>query len=519
MQIADDRSTGTPDVEGPTEPPPNPIRTNYDVVVVGDGPQAYEAARVAAEAGRSVALVRPCGAPGGDAPGGAAVYRALDRLAGEEPRGDGWPGEPIDLPALMGQEPQPVQAEAEVLRLVGVALVQGESRFVSPRSVLVGDRELVFRSAVVVPPLLASVAELDSCPKGECLTETSLSGLSQVPYRLALVGNGYAACRWAHLFCRLGCEVHLISKVGRLVPGEDPELEFLVREQLARQAIRLHLACREVSLERMGRRKAITLVESESKEKLLVDEVLACGRQRFALDAMGLAAAGVECPAGVIVVDRWLRTGNHRIFAVCGDPEATGQAGMAAARVAGRNASSRFSSPVAYRTFDWRWAPRRLRLDREMLIAGATPDDLDCHPEPWNMDHESVVVADTPTDSDRIPKDVLRVVVETLTGRPLAVMAVSACAETWAGPLLMLMQERRSVRALARLPLAGSPHAACLQRIGRRWETRLRQRFGDGIRGAARVWAHRAGRWVQKLIRSERTLDCVRNTGETSREA
>ena len=461
----------------------------FDVLVVGDGSTAQEAALVAAQAGRSVALIRPTRDAWDPEGNPTLIYEALDRLACDEPVGDGWPGQPINVSDLLNARRHPPSGALESLTGAGVTLLQGAARFLSPRSISIDDRHVAFQAAVLAPGLERAISDLPAHQASAYLTESRLVELARVPYRLAVVGTGYHACRWADLFRRLGSEVHLVALAERMLPEEDPELESIVQEQFARRAIRLHLGCRAIALESMGRGKALTLSGGAGKEKLLVDEVLACAPPRLATGELDLAAAGIQGMPPAMVADRWLRTSNPHVFAICSHPNADPHAALAAARVAATNASARVAWRGAYHTFDWRLTPRCLRLEQEMLIAGTADDEVARRAGPLSTYHETVASGAT--------RDVLRVTVETLSGRPVAVMAVAVKAEMWVGPLLMLMQERRSIAGLARLPLAGSAHAECLQRMGRRWAAEVRQRFGAGLCGAAAMWRARTRMWLR----------------------
>src|SRR5690606_31310175 len=115
-------------------------------------------------------------------------------------------------------------------------------------------------------------------------------------------------------------------------------------------------------------------VEAGRVEEIGVDELLVAAGRRPSTDELNLAAVGVELDArGRIIVDRYLRTTNSKIYAagdVCSAIQLTHNAD-AHARIVVQNA---LFAPTA--TTDGLVIPRCTYTDPEVAQIGPTVDEL-----------------------------------------------------------------------------------------------------------------------------------------------
>ena len=121
--------------------------------------------------------------------------------------------------------------DPERFRAMGVDVIEGSARFVSPHEVEVGDRRIRARRFVVATgslPVMPSVPGLADLP---CLTEDSVFELAKRPDRLIVLGDTGAAVELAQAMRALGSEVALIAR-GGLLPEEDTEAVGVLRRAL-----------------------------------------------------------------------------------------------------------------------------------------------------------------------------------------------------------------------------------------------------------------------------------------------
>ncbi|MFK4086820.1 mycothione reductase [Kribbella sp. NPDC020789] len=178
-------------------------------------------------------------------------------------------------------------------------------------SVVTADRfVLAAGSRPVVPPIVG-------------LTETgfqtsdTIMRLDELPRRLAILGSGFVAAEFAHVFASFGVEVTLIARSKVLLRSEDAEIAEQFTE-VARGKYDVRLQRETIRVERLadGTIKLVML-HPDGKDELVVDELLvAVGRTPNA-DLLNPEATGVEVDhEGRVVVDEYQQTTVDGIYAL-----------------------------------------------------------------------------------------------------------------------------------------------------------------------------------------------------------
>jgi dihydrolipoamide dehydrogenase len=328
----------------------------YDVVVIGAGTAGLAAAKAAHAEGARVAVVDrgPLGtfcARLGCMPSKAllqsATTLARTRNAGElgveldaRPR--------LSWPAVRARKDAIVRDfVAEVVRdtktSTSFTLLRGAAKFVDGTSLTVDGRRVVARRWIVatgsipVRPEIAGLADVAALT----LVSDDVLELDAVPESVAVVGCGAVGVELGQLLARAGARVHLLLGHDDRVAGlpRGPLQESLVAA-LSRE-LTVHRAVKIERLRRDGADEAAVTVVLANGETLRVERLLLAAGRRPDVDALDLAAAGVQVHEGVPVHDEHLRTTNPAVF-VAGD--AAGAPGILHAatiegRTAGRNAT------------------------------------------------------------------------------------------------------------------------------------------------------------------------------------
>jgi len=255
----------------------------------------------------------------------------------------------------------------ETLAAHGVETAFGGARFVGPRRVRVGEREVESRTVVVATGAAPRPPAIPGLEGVGFLDHTSLWELRELPRRLVVVGGGPVGVEMAQALARLGARVTLVQRRARLLPRDDAELAELLRVYLEEE---LEVVCgAEVTgAARRAHEKVLTVRAGDGERELACDEILVAAGRRPELGELGLEAAGVRASGRGVVVDTSLRTSAAGVFA-CGDctggPQFTHVA-EGQARVAARNAlfrgRARFAKTLAWTTF----------TDPELAQAGLT---------------------------------------------------------------------------------------------------------------------------------------------------
>ena len=149
-------------------------------------------------------------------------------------------------------------------------------------------------------------------------TSDTVMHLTELPRRLAIIGGGYVAAEFAHIFSSLGTEVTVLQRGARLLQRLDEDISALFTESAAHQwDLRLNAHVGKVA--RDGDVIRVVLAEGEELE---VDELLVATGRVPNSDRLGLENTGVQVEDGKIVVDEQQRTGVAHIWAlgdVCND--------------------------------------------------------------------------------------------------------------------------------------------------------------------------------------------------------
>lgn len=305
-------------------------KNEYHLVVIGAGTAGLVTAAGAAGLGARVALVERH-LMGGDCLNvgcvpsksllSAARMAATVRQAGEY--GVAVPeGAVVDFGRVM-QRLRRVRAgisandSAERFRGLGVDVFLGSAQFgADGRTVVVGDRSLKFRKAVVCTGARAAVPDIPGLAESGYLTNETIFSLTELPRRLAIIGGGPIGVEMAQAFARFGSEVVLFQRRDRILPHDDAEAAGVVEAQLRREGVSFHYGCVIREVRRSAAGTHITAVQHEKVRDWTCDAVLVAAGRAPNVAGLNLEGVGVayDLKGGVRVDDR-LRTSNPRIFA------------------------------------------------------------------------------------------------------------------------------------------------------------------------------------------------------------
>jgi mycothione reductase len=224
--------------------------------------------------------------------------------------------DPISLGGLGWRESQP-----------NLAMMRGTARFTGVRELEVsypdGSTESLSADRIVLAagsrPLVPDFPGLDSPElEGRVHTSDTIMRLEKLPSTMVILGGGFVAVEFAHIFSALGVAVTLINRSAYLLRHADADLGRSLTDELSqRVVVRLNQSVVEVDGQGRGgigvyTRDLNDIEYSYDAEVLLV----ATGRVPNS-DRLNLAAAGVEVDRdGYVVVDAHQRTTAEGIFAL-----------------------------------------------------------------------------------------------------------------------------------------------------------------------------------------------------------
>jgi glutathione reductase (NADPH) len=289
------------------------VRFQVDLFVIGGGSGGVRAARVAAEHGARVAIAEADRWGGtcvirGCVPKKLLVYASEISRTLEDARGQGWtiPDASHDWSALIAAKDKEIArlstAYADRLRKAGAEVIAGRATLVDPHTVEVGGRTFSAKH------ILVATGGRARRPSSEWITSDEAFHLPALPRRIAVMGGGYIAVEFAHIFAGLGARVALIHRDQQVLRGFDPDVRKAVTDNLAAHGIDF-ICCTE--LVRRGNH-----VIAGGRELEVDLAMAAIGRDPITA-GLGLVEAGVKLDArGAIIVDEWSRTSVPHIHAV-----------------------------------------------------------------------------------------------------------------------------------------------------------------------------------------------------------
>ena len=200
---------------------------------------------------------------------------------------------------------------------LGVDVIQGAARIVSPWKIEVEGRELTTRNIVIATGARPFVPSLPGLEDIDYLTSDTVWQIRELPKRLLVLGGGPIGSELGQCFARFGSQVTMVGP--RLLPREDDEVGDLVAERFRKEGVQLHLGCRVKEFRVDEGRKLAVCRKGEEEMLIEFDQLLfALGR---APNTSGFGLEELDIPLaakGTIETDEFLQTRYPNIFA-CGD--------------------------------------------------------------------------------------------------------------------------------------------------------------------------------------------------------
>jgi pyruvate/2-oxoglutarate dehydrogenase complex dihydrolipoamide dehydrogenase (E3) component/uncharacterized membrane protein YdjX (TVP38/TMEM64 family) len=364
-----------------------PQRFEYNLVVIGAGSAGLVSAYIGAAVKAKVALIEKHRMGGDCLNTGCVPSKALLRSARllAEARDSQRYGiasltAQFDFASVM-QRVQDVIARiaphdsVERYAGMGVDVIQGEARIVSPWEVEVNGRRISARSLILATgasPLVPKIPGLDSI---DYLTSDNLWSLRELPRRLLVLGGGPIGCELSQAFARFGCEVTVVEAAARLLPREDEDAALEVHAGFEREGIHVATGHTATRVERRGDDTVLVCANGNDEIALPFDRLVVALGRRANVTGFGLEALGVRMKDnGTIEADVLMRTNFPNIL-VAGDATGPFQFTHVAAHQAWYAAVNGLLAPFWSFEADYRVIPWTTFTDPEVARVGLSEDE------------------------------------------------------------------------------------------------------------------------------------------------
>jgi mycothione reductase len=254
-----------------------------------------------------------------------------------------------------------------------VAVFDGRARFVGPRELDVGAAETITADRIVIAagsrPVVPDLPGLSSV---EFHTSDTLMRLPELPESLIIIGGGYIAAEFAHVFSAFGTSVTVLNRSDVLLRREDAEVAKRFTDLLGRRVdVRVNTSVKSVESTDDGRVRVHVKGPEDEPEPLDAEALLIATGRTSNADTMDPARGGIDVDDdGLIVVDPYQRTTAEGVFAL-GDVSSRQQLKHIAnsdARVVQHN----LLHPDSMITNDRRFVPRAVFSMPQVASAGLT---------------------------------------------------------------------------------------------------------------------------------------------------
>jgi mycothione reductase len=147
-------------------------------------------------------------------------------------------------------------------------------------------------------------------------TSDTVMRLDELPERIVILGGGYIAAEFAHVFSSFGVRVTLVNRSARLLRSEDEDVSTRFTE-LASERFDVRLERKTVRARKTADGVALDLEGPQGAETVEGDVLLVATGRRPNSDTLDVAATGVTTmDSGHVVVDDYQETAVEGIYAL-----------------------------------------------------------------------------------------------------------------------------------------------------------------------------------------------------------
>ena len=201
--------------------------------------------------------------------------------------------------------------------LANCTVITGHARFLSPRTVQVGDQVLESGRIFLDVGGRATAPNMPGLDRIPYLDNSSMMDVDFLPEHLVVVGGSYVGLEFGQMFRRFGSAVTILEMGPRLIGHEDADTSLAVQGILEAEGVQLRLNATCIGFEPAGGGVSARVDCTHGVPEVQGSHVLLAVGRRPNTDDLGLDRAGVAVDArGYITVDDQCRTNVPGIWAM-----------------------------------------------------------------------------------------------------------------------------------------------------------------------------------------------------------
>lgn len=255
-----------------------------------------------------------------------------------------------------------------------LTLYRQTARFVAPKTLQIGDETITADRFVIAAGSRAVRPDIEGLDAVADRVHTSdtIMRLDAPPTSLAIIGGGFIAAEFAHVFSAYGVHVTVIHRGQRMLAREDAEIARRYTRAAA-SYVDLRLNTRVIRADAAADGVRLSLDGPDGPSEVTAELVLIATGRHPNGDRLGVEAAGIELdPDGYVVVDAQQRTTAEGVWAL-GDVCSHGQLKHVANHEA-RIVQHNLLHPDAPRSNDDRPVPHAVFTHPQIASVGLTED-------------------------------------------------------------------------------------------------------------------------------------------------
>jgi pyruvate/2-oxoglutarate dehydrogenase complex dihydrolipoamide dehydrogenase (E3) component/uncharacterized membrane protein YdjX (TVP38/TMEM64 family) len=364
-----------------------PRRFDFNLIVIGAGSAGLVSAYIASAVKAKVALIERHRMGGDCLNTGCVPSKALLRSArlladarNSKRYGIAKMSAEVDFAQIMDRVHEVIGKIAphdsvERYTELGVDVIRGDARIISPWEVEVDGKRLSARSLIIATGAQARVPEIEGLDSVDYRTSDTLWEIRTLPKRLVVIGGGPIGCELSQAFARLGSQVTQVQKGPRLLPREDADASSMVEERFSEEGIRIETECEAVRVEKTSDGGRLICKQGGKEVSFEFDRLLVALGRKPNVTGFGLEELGVVIDkGGTVHADALMRT-NYPNILVAGDVAGPYQFTHVAAHQAWYASVNALLAPFWSFKTDYRVIPWSTFTDPEVARVGLSEDE------------------------------------------------------------------------------------------------------------------------------------------------
>ncbi|MBB3052090.1 mycothione reductase [Prauserella isguenensis] len=336
-----------------------------------------------------------------------------------------------------------------------VTVYEGQGRFTGHKELTVelaggtetitADRFVLAAGGRAVAPDVPGLAETDFH------TSDTIMRIDELPRRLVILGSGFIAAEFAHVFSAFGVDVTMIARSGAMLRAEDEDVSRRYTA-LASQRIDLRLNRTTTLARNTGTGVELDLEGPGGAETVEGDLLLVATGRRSNADLLDVEATGVAVTrSGHVEVDEYQRTAVDGIYAL-GDISSPAELKHVAnheARVVQHNLLHDLGVEDSPVTVDHRFVPHAVFGSPQIASVGLTERDAAAQGVAYvtaTQDYGGIAYGWAMEDESHFAK----LLADPSTGRLIGAHIIGPQAPTLIQPLIQAMSFEIDARSMAR---------------------------------------------------------------------